>query len=235
MLVGNARSNLRNLHNPLICDMRLLLCAATPFEIAPVVEFIKEQNFPGIEVLITGVGMTAATYTLTKSVLGKRPDFILQAGVAGCLDEALPLTRIVLVEHETIGDLGVMQQGKFNSLFDLGLLNKNDPPWKDGKLSNNIESLSQTGLTIVNGVTVNEISTDRERIQFYREELGASIESMEGAALHYVALMENIRFLQIRSLSNFAGERDKSKWVMDMAIANLNLELQRMFTKILNR
>jgi len=179
--------------------------------------------------------MTAATYALTKSVLRKRPDFILQAGVAGSLDEKLPLTKIVLIENETIGDLGVMQHGKFDSLFDLGLLNKNDPPWSNGKLSNNVESLSQTGLTIVNGVTVNEISTDRERIQFYRKELNASVESMEGAALHYVALMENIRFLQIRSLSNFAGERDKSKWVMDIAIANLNLELQRMFTKILNR
>src|SRR5690349_4527271 len=107
--------------------MHLLLCAATPFEIAPVVEYIKEQNIPGIEILITGVGMTAATYALTKSVLKKRPDFILQAGVAGCLDELLPLTKIVMVEHETIGDLGVMQRGRFDSLFDLGLLNRNDP------------------------------------------------------------------------------------------------------------
>jgi futalosine hydrolase len=62
--------------------------------------------------------------------------------------------------------------------------------------------------------------------------LGADIESMEGAALHYVALLENIPFLQIRSLSNFAGERDKSKWEMNKAISCLNLELQRIILKL---
>jgi hypothetical protein len=39
----------------------------------------------------------------------------------------------------------------------------------------------------------------------------------------------------MRSLSNFAGERDKNKWVMDIAIANLNIELQRILLKFLNR
>jgi len=50
-----------------------------------------------------------------------------------------------------------------------------------------------------------------------------------------VALQEKIPFLQMRSLSNFVGERDKSKWVMQIAIANLNIELQRIITKFLNR
>jgi futalosine hydrolase len=86
----------------------------------------------------------------------------------------------------------------------------------------------------VDGVTVNEISTDSTRIDYYRNQLNASVESMEGAAVHYVALQESIPFLQMRSLSNFVGERDKSKWVMDIAIANLNIELERTLTKLLN-
>jgi futalosine hydrolase len=55
---------------------------------------------------------------------------------------------------------------------------------------------------------------------------------MEGAALHYVALMEKIPFLQLRSLSNFVGERDKNKWLMKEAIINLNLELQSLILKL---
>ena len=215
--------------------MGILLCAATSFEIDPVVQYIRKENFSDVDILITGVGLTAATHAITKAVLNKTPRFILQAGVAGCLNKKLPLTKVVIVEHETIGDLGVEEHGSFHSVFDLNLLNRNDPPWTNGRLSNNIEPLKHTGLTIVNGVTVNEISTNEKRIQFYRDQLDASIETMEGAALHYVALMEKIPFLQIRSLSNFAGERDKSKWVMDIAIANLNLELQRIFLKMLNR
>lgn len=215
--------------------MQLLLCASTEFEIRPTIDFIRKENISEVQVLITGVGMMATTYSLTKTVLSRRPDFILQGGVAGCLDEQLPLTKIVIIENENIGDLGVEENGLFHTLFDLKLLNQNTLPWQNGKLSNSVEVLKSTGLTIVNGVTVNEISTNKERIDYYKKQLNASVESMEGAALHYVALQEKIPFLQMRSLSNFVGERDKSKWVMDIAIANLNIELIRILTKFLNR
>lgn len=215
--------------------MQLLLCAATEFEIKPTIDFVREEMNNEVDILVTGVGMMATSFSLTKSILHKRPDFILQAGVAGCLDKKLPLTKIVLVENETIGDLGVEESGAFKTLFDLKLLDKNSSPWKEGKLCNSIDALKSTGLTIVDGVTVNEISTNNNRIAYYRNQLNASVESMEGAALHYIALQEKIPFLQMRSLSNFAGERDKTKWVMDIAIANLNIELIRLVTKLLNR
>ena len=215
--------------------MQLLLCASTEFEIRPTIDFIREETNSQVDVLITGIGMMATTFSLAKTVFNKRPDFILQAGVAGCLDEKLPLTKIVLIENENIGDLGVEEIGTFKTLFDLKLLDKNSFPWENGKLSNNVEVLKSTGLTIVDSVTVNEISTNIERIAYYKNQLNASVESMEGAALHFVALQEKIPFLQMRSLSNFVGERDKSKWVMDIAIANLNIELKRIVTKILKR
>lgn len=214
--------------------MQLLLCASTEFEIRPTIDLIQETKIHNIDIVITGVGMMATTYSLTKAILNKRPEFILQAGVAGCLDNSLPLTKIVLVENENIGDLGVEENGIFKTLFDLTLLKKDSFPWKGEKLPNNIEVLKSTGLTIVDGVTVNEISTHKERIAYYRRQLNASVESMEGAALHYVALQEKIPFLQMRSLSNFVGERDKSKWMLDIAIANLNTELKKILTKLLS-
>ena len=58
-------------------------------------------------------------------------------------------------------------------------------------------------------------------------------ESMEGAALHYVCLMENIPFVQIRSISNYIGERNKKKWNMMDSINNLNIELIKLL-KMLN-
>jgi futalosine hydrolase len=54
------------------------------------------------------------------------------------------------------------------------------------------------------------------------------VESMEGAALHYVCLSEKIPFLQLRGVSNYAGERNKSKWKLKEAIGNLNKELIRL-------
>jgi futalosine hydrolase len=215
--------------------MQLLLCASTEFEIRPVIDFIDTQNTNNITVLITGVGMMATTYSLTRAIYSNRPDFIIQAGVGGCLDKRLPLSKVVFVENESLGDVGVEENGIFKNLFDLRLLDRNTFPWRDGKLSNDVERLRSTGLTIVDAVTVNEITTNGDRIDHYRKQLNASVETMEGAALHFVALQENIPFLQMRSLSNFVGERDKSNWVMDIAIANLNIELERTLSKLLNQ
>ena len=92
--------------------------------------------------------------------------------------------------------------------------------------------LKKTGLTIVDGVTINEITTSAERINFYKEQLKANVETMEGAALHYVCLCEKIPFLQIRGVSNYVGERNKNKWTLREAIANLNIELQTILIKL---
>jgi futalosine hydrolase len=35
---------------------------------------------------------------------------------------------------------------------------------------------------------------------------------MEGAAIFYAALFANTEFVQVRALSNYVGERDKSHW-----------------------
>jgi len=212
--------------------MQILLCAATEFEIKPVIGFINNKNLTNIRTLITGIGLAAAAYEITKAVYIQKPRLLIQAGIAGSLDNRFPLKEVVVVKNDTIGDIGVEENGRFNSLFDLQLNGRDAFPWTKGQLCNRSEILNQLNLSTVNSVTVNEISTNKKRIQYYKKNLNASIESMEGAALHYVGLMENIPFLQIRSLSNFVGERDKNKWQIKEAISNLNLELQRIISKI---
>lgn len=214
--------------------MRFLLCAATELEIEATLSFLgKHPEYKTkMDVLITGVGLTATTYQLTKKILTDRPRFVLQAGICGSLDNYLKPGKIVVVEKESIGDLGVVEKGSFTSLFNLGFLQLNEYPWTSGKLCNNIAVLQKTGLTIADGVTINEITTNSQRIQFYRDELKANIETMEGAALHYVCLSEKIPFLQLRCVSNYVGERDKNKWALREAIMNLNIELQRLIIKL---
>ncbi|HEY1020950.1 MAG TPA: futalosine hydrolase [Flavisolibacter sp.] len=211
--------------------MQVLLCAATEMEIAPTIQALSLKEGHSVEFLITGVGLTACTYALTKEVVTKRPDAIIQAGVAGSMQLDQPLAQVVAVKSETIGDLGV-KEGGFLSLFDLKLLSPNTQPWQEGKLTNPSEILQTAGLPLVDGVTVNEISTSDERIDYYRDQLNAQVESMEGAALHYIGLMEKIPFLQVRSLSNFIGERDKNKWMMKESITKLNQTIQRILTKL---
>ena len=212
--------------------MKILLCAATEMEIAPTIQFLSQHTNDNIQILITGIGLMASTYALTKSISARSTQTIIQAGIAGTLNKNQQLGNVVVVENDTIGDAGV-EEDSFHSLFDMKLTSANLFPWKNGMLCNEDDLITKAALPIVNAVTVNEISTDTDRINYYRHALKADIETMEGAALHYVGLMEKIPFLQIRSLSNFIGERDKTRWIMDKAIANLNLELQRIL-KILS-
>jgi len=211
--------------------MEVLLCAATRFEIDPTIQYLASQNIKNIDILVTGVVLIAATYHITKAVYQKRPQLILQAGIAGALDNNLKLGSVVIIESETIGDLGVMEQGSFRSLFDMEFVQENDRPWTNARLLNASGILDEILLPKVKGVSINEITTLPSRIEQYKDTLGASVESMEGAALHYMGLMENIPFLQVRSLSNFVGERDKSKWQIKEAIENLNKELIPIISK----
>ncbi|MDB5197253.1 MAG: hypothetical protein JWP88_1624 [Flaviaesturariibacter sp.] len=216
--------------------MSILLCAATSFEIQPTLDLLQQKGWQArVEVLITGVGLLAATYALTKSVTLVKPGLLLQAGIAGSFDKNLSLTQVVAVKDEVVGDLGVMEGGSFKSLFDMGFQSANEHPWREGVLRNPHPSLlEKTGLPQVKSVTINEISTAPARIAYYKNELGVSVESMEGAALHYVALQEDIPFLQLRAISNHVGERDKGKWNLQGSIASLNQHLQAFFIKTLD-
>jgi futalosine hydrolase len=80
----------------------------------------------------------------------------------------------------------------------------------------------------VNAITVNEISTSKKRIQSYQEAYQPALESMEGAAFHYVCLQENIAFMQLRSISNTVGVRNKKQWNLPLAIEELNKVLIRL-------
>ena len=215
--------------------MHLLLCAATPFEIEPTRQFVEQQQLQDkVHFIITGIGAMAATYYITRAINTHKPDLLLQVGIAGCFDVDLALGTTVAVSSECVGDLGVVEDKIFTSVFDLGLTEQNDFPWKEAKLLNpHLDILLKTGLPQVNSVTVNEITTSDDRIRYYKNNLGAGIENMEGAALHFVGLKENIPFLQIRSISNYIGERDKSKWLLQKAIDNLNDNLQKVLKKLI--
>jgi len=95
-----------------------------------------------------------------------------------------------------------------------------------------MQLIDKTQLPPVRAITVNEITTRAERIKQLMEKYTPAAESMEGAAFHYVCLQEGIPFIQLRAISNFIGERDKSQWKMEEAIGNLNQQLIRFLNKL---
>jgi len=213
--------------------MEILLAAATTFEIQPTIDYLN-RNDPTVSVtpLITGVGSLAASYALARQIGSSRPAMVIQAGIAGCLTDK-KAGEVVVVGEELLADLGVWEDQRFKSLFEMKLADPDGFPFTGGRLVNPHASLlALTGLEPVRGMTVNEITTDSERIRWHQQNTFAVVESMEGGSLHYVCLQTGVPFLQLRAVSNAVGVRDKTKWNIPLAIARLNEELIVLLEKL---
>jgi futalosine hydrolase len=221
---------------PDICSMYILLAAATTFEIQPTIDFLTQsvagQERPETSSLITGIGPLSTSWSLMRQVVSRRPDLIIQAGIAGSFTP-YPAGEVLAVKEDSLADLGVWEDQRFKTTFDLGLAEPNQPPFTRGQLINPYEQLlGLTGLEQVKAITVNEISTDPHRIKWYQQNCAPVVESMEGAALHFICLQEGIPFLQLRSVSNDIGERDKKKWEIRTAIQQLNSSLINLLGRL---
>lgn len=207
--------------------MQILVVAATELEIRPFAE-----AGTGADVLITGVGLPATLYHLLKRLHQIDYDLVIQAGIAGTYNDHLPLGKTYWVNRDTFGDLGMEEKENFNSVFESGFADKNEFPFKNGWLLNEHEVTKRTSLQPVSAVTVNRVTDSKLQEQQVRKAFDPDIESMEGAALHYVCLQEHIPFIQLRAVSNIVGERNKANWKIQEAITDLNYELRQLINQL---
>jgi futalosine hydrolase len=208
--------------------MEILVVAATQMEIAP---FMAEN--PGVDILITGVGVPACMYALTKRLQQKKYDLVIQAGIAGTFKNGFAPGETFIVKNDVFADLGIYERDAFFTLFEKGFAQKNELPYKDGWLNNEMEE--SFSLTKVNAITVNTVTDKFETANVFIKKFDPDIETMEGAAFHFVCISEGVQFLQLRSISNFVGERIKTNWKMKESIQNLNEHLQRIVKELVTR
>jgi futalosine hydrolase len=214
--------------------MHLLLLSATELEISETATWLNNHvvdlNVLKPKLLIGGIGQLQSAYALQNRVRFERPGLVIQAGIGGSSDKE-DMGKVYAIGSEKIADLGVMEKEGFTDIFGMGLENPDRFPFQDGKLENPYKYLLEwTGLPVLDGATVNGIrSSDVDGFQRNRLRV---VESMEGAALHYVSLMEKIPFLQIRAISNITGDRDKSRWKLKEALTNLHRELVVVIQKL---
>jgi futalosine hydrolase len=206
----------------------ILLIAATKHEIPM---FINEEH-NHLDLLVAGIGVASTMYHLQKRLQQIDYEIVIQAGIAGAFNTELNLGEVVFIKQDTFGDLGTEEKNNFSSVFQSGLADKNESPFEDGWLFNKNEIVNRLKLKSIKAVTINKVSDSLLQKEQLIKAFDPAIESMEGAALHYVCLQESIPFIQIRSISNYVGERNKTKWKMKEAIENLNNELNKIIKTI---
>ena len=213
---------------PDLCYMRVIITAATNGEWMPSFQKINpayagtNKRF-SVGFHESGIGLLASSVSLMKMFVQETPSLIIQVGIAGCFDKKVPLGKVFAVKDDFAGDIGVMENKVWKDLFDMKFDKPNDAPYEKKSLPNPwLSQYNLLKLPTKKGVTVNTISTDKNKIDLYSGRYKATLESMEGAALHYMGRDLNIPFIQIRAVSNYVGERNKAKWEMQEAIYNLN-------------
>lgn len=206
--------------------MHILLTAATPFEIAPTVQWLDahfQQKSEGfferdslvVQTLVTGVGMTATAFQLGHFFAQNRVNWAINAGIGGAFDPSLKLGEVVQIVSERFGDLGVEEaDGRFTDLTELGFSSQS-------MLSNPTEPIPQ--LPVCQGLSVNKVHGSAESIQKILSKYPAvQVESMEGAAFFYACLAAGVPFVEIRSISNRVEPRNREAWDLPLAIQRLN-------------
>ncbi len=227
-----------------VVTRKLLIVAATRFELAPMLKELGEGRQQGPElwqyqwhrtladVLITGVGMMLTAFHLGRYLATHTCDMAVNAGIAGAYTRDFQIGEVVEVVRDNLPELGVQEGHRFLTLKDLGLSEAAEFPFTGARMVN--EHAARRGpleeLRKVTGNTVNTIRSDPEGIRALRNRTGADVESMEGAAFLHACLMAEIPSIQLRAVSNYVDVRDKTQWNVPLAIENLNKKIMEILT-----
>ena len=196
--------------------MKILIVSATAAEIVGIRQAYKlaEQEFAetkNFDLLVTGVGMTAAAFALGK-YLNKKYKAVLNVGIAGSFNHGFLLGDLVNITQDCFAELGAEDHEQFIPVCNLGL----------GENIFLAEEIYQSNLPKVKAITVNKIHGEIKSIQKAVALFNPDVESMEGAAVFYACQQAGIACMQVRSISNYVEPRNRKNWQIDLAIKNLN-------------
>jgi futalosine hydrolase len=188
------------------------------------------------DLVITGPGVFNAAHAVTVYLEKFSPALILQVGIAGVFRETgAGIGDVAMATSECYIHTGVCTDTLKNDPLPFGLIDA-DPLTGQGKYRFDpdrvnllYEQLSQVlpgdGVRLIKGgfITVSAVTSSFEQAEELYAAFTPVMEAMEGAASAHVASLYHIPMVEVRSASNFVGERDKSKWDMDLAIQRLGM------------
>jgi len=189
---------------------------------------LGDQNFL---LLVTGIGPVNAALNLGKVLGGSVPvKGVVSVGIGGSFDLDLhPLKTAVLVKEEIWPEFGLKTHENICPR-SLGqpLCKKDDKkniwdrieldPQKDTK---NLGLGSLDHLPCVRSITVAGVTGTRREAKRLQAKYSAQLENMEGFALARACLDADLPFLELRTVSNLVGSRDKRYWDIKSGLQEL--------------
>ncbi|HKI88855.1 MAG TPA: futalosine hydrolase [Draconibacterium sp.] len=223
--------------------MKILMVAATWMEVKLLTDELEYKGEKShllnqyclaeheIDILITGIGTTFATFHLTNTLQNNNYQIVINIGIAGSLSRDLGIGEVVNVVSEEFADLGIEEKEEFLTLFETGFIESNEFPFEGGLLkatnNNGFPNIKK-----VRGITSNKSHGRDSSIVEIQQKFLAHVESMEGAAVLFVCSWLGIPCYQIRAISNYVEPRDSSKWNIPLALENLQKTVLQILTEL---
>lgn len=208
--------------------MQILIAAATKNEISPLLESLNanriEENLYAaslssynIDFLVTGIGPIAMSVKLTSYLAHHKPDIAINAGICGSYSPDLINGSLVQVTKDVFADL--FFSNRDNPALNQGAWVDQCPAssWMQASVVVSVDMVSP-----VNAITVSRASSSINEATERANAFEAQIESMEGAAFHYAAIMAGVQHIQLRSVSNRAGDSTMEQWNVNLAVDSLS-------------
>ncbi len=163
-------------------------------------------------VIAGGVGPAAAAAAAAYAVATEPVGLLVSAGVAGAFP-GLGHGSVVVASEIVAADLGVLSPERFLDLAELGLGHQ-DVHCDERRVADAAARLEAAGLPVTVGpvLTLSTMTGTAARARELMARHQAVAEAMEGSGVAHVARLHGVPVLELRTISNAVGERDRSGW-----------------------
>jgi futalosine hydrolase len=171
-----------------------------------------------VNVIVSGVGLTATAIATLKAIQQYQPDILILAGIAGAFPHSpFQIGDVVLVASEVEGDFGFFTPDGFVHLAHL-------PLEMDFERRHTLHCphLPDTATFM----RARSVSLNAAMAPFINTS-NVDIENMEGAAFFHVCLEEKQKFLELRAISNMVKIGDDN-WDMQGSVLALTSKLHHL-------
>jgi futalosine hydrolase len=179
-----------------------------------------DQRF---DVIAAGVGPIAAAVRTMAALSASPYDLVISAGIGGGFVNIAPVGSVVIASKVIVADLGSQTAEGFRSMDELGF--GTTSLQVDERVSSTLAAaLRRNGITVCSGPILTVSTTTGTAVtasDLAKRVPGAAAEAMEGFGVAAAAHYHSLPFIEIRTISNAIGPRDRAAWKIKEALTLL--------------
>lgn len=185
----------------------------------------------GAEVRLCGIGPAASAFLAGQLCHAFSPEKVLLCGIAGAFTQSgLATGDIVSVRDETFADLGFSENGMPVNFDEIGVPLYTRSSGQD--VSCRYELSSIPNFKQVSALTVSCVTSESSRAEYLEKHYDAQIENMEGASVVMACEHLGIPVTEMRTISNYVGERDKGSWDVKGALKSMQTAFPQIISHV---